>query len=292
MTDTDALMAGLEPCPFCGAEAEMEPWHGGGPDKQLISCSGVECEASPAVTGETPGEAVANWNRRAPHPTETRLREALERLYNRGWHDAHFYGGDGVKNASAAVEECLSAQPVQPEAGEDVYLQWRDGAPPKPWSNEWFIAMTIYGDRVVLRTLPEEWSYDFTTADETYMKAENIKRWMQFPDSEYVSHSTPRPSPTDVREAVAWMYERNGCYVLKKNRTPEYTTPVMGHTETPLYATPTPDTKALRQALELAANRLDRCAVETVNVGGTFALAVSEWADEARAALQREGEGR
>lgn len=49
---------------------------------------------------------------------------------------------------------------------------------------------------------------------------------------------TPAPAPVGGDEPVAWMYERNGCYVLKKNRTPEYTSPVMGHTEIPLYAEP------------------------------------------------------
>lgn len=62
-------------------------------------------------------------------------------------------------------------------------LEWHDGEPPKPWRHEWFIALTIHGDRVVLRSLPEEWTYDYKTADDTYMLAKNIKKWMQFPDS-------------------------------------------------------------------------------------------------------------
>lgn len=62
---------------------------------------------------------------------------------------------------------------------------WFDGAPPKPWSQEWFIAETTYGDRVVLRALPDDWTYDFKTADETYIKSDKIKRWMQFPDSDF-----------------------------------------------------------------------------------------------------------
>ena len=62
----------LLPCPFCGRPAEMEPWHGGGPDKQMISCSGHQyrhphgCDVGPMVTGETPEEAAESWNRRAP----------------------------------------------------------------------------------------------------------------------------------------------------------------------------------------------------------------------------------
>jgi hypothetical protein len=44
---------------------------------------------------------------------------------------------------------------------------------------------------VVLKALPEEHTYDYQTADETYMAARNIKRWMQFPDSEYVAPDAP-----------------------------------------------------------------------------------------------------
>ena len=64
-------------------------------------------------------------------------------------------------------------------------IAWIDGFPPKPWSGEWFIAETTYGDRVVLRALPDEYSHDFTTADHTYLMADLVARWMQFPDSEY-----------------------------------------------------------------------------------------------------------
>lgn len=63
---------------------------------------------------------------------------------------------------------------------------WHEGFPPKPWSNEWFIAHTKFGDRVVVRSLPEEFSYQFKTADETYLKEDVITKWMQFPDSQYI----------------------------------------------------------------------------------------------------------
>jgi hypothetical protein len=59
----------LKPCPFCGKPPTMEPWHGGAPTKQLVSCSNVEgprlCQVAPGVTGETPRQAAARWNRRA-----------------------------------------------------------------------------------------------------------------------------------------------------------------------------------------------------------------------------------
>jgi hypothetical protein len=69
-------------------------------------------------------------------------------------------------------------------------LTWYEGAPPFPQDQEWFIAETIYGDRVVLRSLDEgrehKGNYAFKTADQTYMKQEIVKRWMQFPDCEYL----------------------------------------------------------------------------------------------------------
>lgn len=55
----------LKSCPFCGAPAEIEYWHGGGPNKRLIRCSNELCDVSPATTGETKAEAIRNWERRA-----------------------------------------------------------------------------------------------------------------------------------------------------------------------------------------------------------------------------------
>lgn len=56
----------LTRCPFCGASPEIEFWHGGGPQKRLISCSNVDCDICPSVTGETERSAIAKWERRAP----------------------------------------------------------------------------------------------------------------------------------------------------------------------------------------------------------------------------------
>lgn len=67
---TDAL-----PCPFCGAPAQIQFWHGGRPSKRLVGCSGVHdtlmrdrrpitCHVGPSVTGETKAEALARWNAR------------------------------------------------------------------------------------------------------------------------------------------------------------------------------------------------------------------------------------
>lgn len=82
---------------------------------------------------------------------------------------------------------------------EAVGNDWHDGAPPKPWCDEWFIAQTTYGDRVVLTALPEEWTYDFKTADDTYIKADKIKRWMQFPDSQFLAY---QPASTALVERL------------------------------------------------------------------------------------------
>lgn len=51
-------------CPFCGAQAEIAPWHGGGRDKRMIACSNDGCNAQPAVTGSNRKRALAAWNTR------------------------------------------------------------------------------------------------------------------------------------------------------------------------------------------------------------------------------------
>lgn len=87
---------------------------------------------------------------------------------------------------------------------------WHKGVPPHPFDKEWFIAQTTYGDRVVLMALPEEFSYDFKTADETYWKKDKIKCWMQFPDSSYIPFCSPviheptaaSPAPDEVEKEL------------------------------------------------------------------------------------------
>lgn len=69
------IEASALPCPFCGAPAQIQYWHGGKPTKRMISCSGqgdtlmrgkrpIECHVSPSVTGETRAEALRRWNGR------------------------------------------------------------------------------------------------------------------------------------------------------------------------------------------------------------------------------------
>lgn len=74
-------------------------------------------------------------------------------------------------------------------AQQSAQVEWLDGEPPFPWCDEWFIAVTAYGDKVVLTALPKEHTYDYKTADNTYFKADKIAKWAQFPDSEYIPYS-------------------------------------------------------------------------------------------------------
>jgi hypothetical protein len=90
---------------------------------------------------------------------------------------------------------------AEPVEADELKLKWRDGAPPHPWEKEWFIAETTYGDRVVLKALPEEYTYDFKTADDTYIKRDKIKRWMQFPDSFYIAPEADPPL-SDLRGEI------------------------------------------------------------------------------------------
>ena len=91
-------------------------------------------------------------------------------------------------------------------ADKDKML-WKDGFPSKTYADEWFIAELKDSRRVVLRSLYDEHSYDFTTADETYGNKELIKRWMQFPDSEFLSEQGYKNSLKQQQTTpVYWTY--------------------------------------------------------------------------------------
>jgi len=92
--------------------------------------------------------------------------------------------------ADAVIRDAVDRKPA-----EGMPSAWIVGYPQNPWASEWFIAETTFGDRVVLRELPEEYTYDFKTADDTYIKKDRVKRWMQFPDSQFTAQH-PCPSCT------------------------------------------------------------------------------------------------
>lgn len=85
---------------------------------------------------------------------------------------------------------------------------WYSGSPPFPQDQEWFIAETTFGDRVVLRSLDvgreRKGNYAFTTADGTYLKAELVKRWMQFPDCMYLPPTAPADVMADAKR-IDWL---------------------------------------------------------------------------------------
>lgn len=116
----------------------------------------------------------------------TRLRERvaeLERdLRDTTWQD----------HADAWQKRALAAEAKFAAAERDA-ARWHDGATPKPFDSEWFIAELKSGDRTVLRALPEEYAYDYKTADESYIKRGLIVRWMQFPDSQFVPFAAMAP---------------------------------------------------------------------------------------------------
>jgi hypothetical protein len=126
------------------------------------------------------------------------------------WHARQAWKFIGI--AARALEPIKQAlaqpAPVQPVQPVQEPLTWYDGAPPFPQDQEWFIAETIYGDRVVLRSLDEgrehKGSYAFRTADQTYMKQEIVKRWMQFPDCEYLPPAAqPAHDNNESLESIA-----------------------------------------------------------------------------------------
>lgn len=116
-------------------------------------------------------------------------KQGMGRDFYMEWRECkHLFPQDDWK-ADAKAKRAATL-PAIPEAGQSVADDlsfWRDGAPDHPWDKEWFIAQTTYGDRVVLKALDKDFhSYDYTTADKTYIKRDSIKCWMQFHDSEYV----------------------------------------------------------------------------------------------------------
>lgn len=95
--------------------------------------------------------------------------------------------------------DALKTEIERLKSGGETPVAWIDGNPPFPQNQEWFIAETTFGDRVVLRSLPDEYEYDYKTADETYIKADKIVRWMQFPDCEFARPTSKVITDNEIR---------------------------------------------------------------------------------------------
>lgn len=184
----------------------------------------------------TKGETVFVWNAEKPAPYAP---GQYPRVGNEGWsastlqYDFTPAAADDVPAILAALSTTPARAEAQDEgAAGELVACWMDGAPSSFRAQEWFIAKTTYGDRVVLRALPDEYAYDFKTADETYIKRDKIAAWMPFPDSQYAHPSPPpaadedrvrkvatltRYTPTATGNNKAMMEEDEaGLYVLRK----------------------------------------------------------------------------
>ena len=106
-----------------------------------------------------------------------------------------------IEAARAADKARIAALEAEKERGFIPDGVWRDGCPPSPYCSEWFIAKLDNGQRVVLKELHQDHSYDYRTADETYYSAFRIAAWMQFQDSEYIA---PAPAPAERVEQNDW----------------------------------------------------------------------------------------
>ncbi|CAB4121895.1 hypothetical protein UFOVP20_22 [uncultured Caudovirales phage] len=97
-------------------------------------------------------------------------------------YDENPYNTFDAEDVSEAIDALRQAL-AQPEQSP---FSWNEGYPTKHYAEEWFIALTIHGNRVVLTALPEEYKYDFTTKNGTYIKKESIEKWAQLPTSQYL----------------------------------------------------------------------------------------------------------
>jgi hypothetical protein len=120
------------PCPFCGSsEIDIEPWHGGGPDKHMVSCAHEDCEVQPGVTGETKQEAIDTWNAR-PSPTSPAATpptaEQVEAIIRAHCHitNSQVPGMTEVGgHRTAAVAVLAALAPAERAEAVPVYAQYR-----------------------------------------------------------------------------------------------------------------------------------------------------------------------
>lgn len=97
----------------------------------------------------------------------------------------------------------MAAENAAPKNSSAYVIQ--DGEPPKRffYHNDWFVAKVKGGRFAVLRPLPEEYSYDYTTIDGTYFRKDLILGWMQLPDTEYLPNVETPATDEFTRELMA-----------------------------------------------------------------------------------------
>jgi hypothetical protein len=58
------VVEGFKGCPWCGEIPQVESWHGGGPEKVMVSCVADFCLVAPHVAAETLALGRTTWNER------------------------------------------------------------------------------------------------------------------------------------------------------------------------------------------------------------------------------------
>jgi DNA repair exonuclease SbcCD ATPase subunit len=113
---------------------------------------------------------------------------------------------DDTQTKLKAAED--HAKELEAQVEEKANKIWHKGRPNHVYGSEWFIAVTVWGDKVVLKELPEEHSYDYKTADETYIKKDKIKKWMQFPNSGFIPYCTTPDNCPIIPKADSTLAEK------------------------------------------------------------------------------------
>jgi hypothetical protein len=104
-------------------------------------------------------------------------------------HARHVATGEGRGVDLSAGPDLTAEITVRAES------QWIPGIPPHPWNTEWFFAKLDDGAILALKPLPKAFTYDYITADGTYLMERRIAKWMQTPDSGFVAFRDPAPEP-------------------------------------------------------------------------------------------------